>query len=525
MKRNSILLGVIFTIISFGAISQSVEVDWGMEQNIEKGTFIQKVIGSDSEQFFTLRTEGVNGFEGGKIFLEKYDLATKEVNSSAELVLPMVNGNEAKFLDMYYFKGKLILFTEVMEHTIMRRNLYVQYMNEDGTIKNKPLKMGSLPASNLPEDGFTVQLYPKESLFLIVYNSSFESYAGEAFSTKLMDENLTEKWSKDLAFPLSETKFKVTQYLLGPSGNVYFVVDCEKKVTKGRTELISKEPVIIVYNSIRKEINDYNIEMKKYIPKEIKINLDKNENIVIFGSLSAKNTNTIEGYFFQRINPKTQTIEFGTAEKNNFIAFSKNKVDVFAGKRYEKLGANKFDFVMKEVIVLENGISFLLVENYFTEIKEIIDPKTKEKTEIVYSNYNDLMVLMANENGNMATLQYPVRVVGKSQYGINDFGYWSSYYATASGSKMKIIFNDANGNKDIYNDKLSTFKTNVVTYPKGSAYVVTVYSDGSAEKDELFTENYSKYITSPKLVAPYKDGFIIYGQEKSKYKFGTFFFE
>jgi len=531
MKR--IFFPVILLLsISYFVAGQSVSVDWGVQKDLDKGTFIQKVIGADDNGFYALRSEGLKGIEEGNMYLEFFSMTMKERESSNTLVLPSIKGNPAFFIDMFYLKEKLILFTEVSDHSTMRRELYVQYMSQEGTAKNQPIKIGSLPLSNKLEDGFTVKLSEDKTQILVVYHSTFEAYAGEPFTIKVIDENLTETFSKEIALPFADKKMIVGNYILGKSGNVYMSARTETTTKSGKNTVVKYTNNVVVYNKLKREINYYEVNKPKFNTLEIIFALDKEENVVVFASMTPSNKATLAGYYNIKIDPKAQKLLSDPNDKFNMYAFTKPDLsNIFNSKRYEGFGTERYNFKLKDLMILDNGSAFLFCENFFYTTKDIIDPKTKEQTSISYSNYNDIFVIAANADGTISgkagAPQRPFQVITKQQSGTNEYGLWSSYYLSNQGSKIKLIFNDVSKQANVINsgDKIKTFKTNVSTNPGGSACVVTIYSDSSMEKDYLFADPNQDYVTIPKLFCPWGSNLIVFAQNGKQYKFGSFFFE
>ena len=67
----------------------------------------------------------------------------------------------------YYLDNKIILFTTATNTDTETKHLYVQYLEQNGQLKNKPKKIGSIPLGNIAEDGFTFSLAENKSKIVI----------------------------------------------------------------------------------------------------------------------------------------------------------------------------------------------------------------------------------------------------------------------------------------------------------------------------------------------------------------------
>jgi hypothetical protein len=88
------------------------------------------------------------------------------------------------------------------------------------------------------------------------------------------------------------------------------------------------------------------------------------------------------------------------------------------------------------------------------------------------------------------------------------------------------MFNDHPKNfKQKDRTKMKILKNNVSLSPSGLANMITLYNDGTIDKAYMFHSGDKKTSLCPRLFLDTGDGYVIYGQEGKKYRWGNFMFE
>ncbi len=526
MKKLFFITGLILSIFPSIFFAQTIDVDWGPFKEVPKDSRYYKIIGYDSEGFYVIRSKGLHKFDKNNVWLEYCSNTTVMIESSNEILMPTVDGVLTEFEALFYLNERLILLTSAVDKERKKQFAYIQYINEDGTLKNKPKQIGSLTLTDDEESGFNFALSYDKSQIIVYYHEAFNIYYSQAFTFKIFDANLKEVFAKNLELPMSGRKFHIVQYAFGKSGNIYMSAKVVRKKKKSRTKTAVEkyDNTIFVYNIKRDEINEYPIKLTKFIPSDITFELDNEENVIVFGFFTAKAAKAGEfsGIFYQKINPKTLKLVTNLATKYYYKVFKKEEMAEFSQKRNiakeSKSSEFLYDYNLNDIVFIDNGSCIFIAEHYYMETRTMIDPKTKEETIIYYYHYNDLYTALVDKDGNMKWLKR----IPKNQNSFNDDGYFSSYSVTTVGSKVKIMYNDNPANLNI-NESL---KIKELKNPKRSvAVMLTIYSDGSWDKAKIFGSDDVKTIFSPTIFTSIKDNFIIYGQSGKEYKFGGFFFE
>ncbi len=505
--------------------SQSVELDWGNSFTLEKNMWYHKFLGYDKDGYYLLKSNSVNEILTDYTYIDYVSSTTNTIESTTQIIMPSVNGIQTHFADMFYLNQKLILLTQA--NVSSRKILYIQYLNTDGTLKNKPKDIGSIPLTNAPKDGFKINLINNK--IVVVHHSTFASYNNEAINVKIINSDLVDEANYSLNFPLLGRTFDIIQYSVGKSGYLYFLTKClisdKKKTTASNTSVTEKfEYKIIAYNPKRKEFVSFDIKADKYVPVNAIFGLDKEENLIVagfFANKTVKIANEFTGAYYMKINPRTQKVETIDPKKYTRV-FSKEFIAECAQERNGSTPEQYYNYALKDLLFFDNGGFAVIAEQEYVRGDDIVDPATKKVIHVDHYYFNDLIIYGVNKEG---VLAWNIRIP-KNQYSPDDEGFYHSYKAFSVYNKIKIVYND---NKANLNNKVAIktkqLKNNPVLTPKGLATLVSIFPDGSFEKYTLFKEQDERIVIIPKIVSSIDKRYITFGQDGRSVKFGSFIFE
>jgi len=522
MKK--ILVFALFVVIGNVIFAQSVEMDWGSSVVLEKNTWYKNVIGYDKDGYYVVKSKSATEFPDDGTYLEYISSTTNTIESTNQIIMPNVNGIQTHYFDMYYLNQKLILLTYA--NVSSQKILYIQYLNQDGTLKNKPKDIASIPLTNAPKDNFEVKLI--NGKIGVVYHNTFASYNNEAIQFKLINPDLTEDVNVSLNFPLVGRSFDITQFDAGKSGYLYFLTKCleigKKKPAPGKAADEKYVYIMLAYNPKRKEFAQFQVKADKYVAANAIFGLDKEENIYIagfFANKTVKFANEFMGAYYMKINPRTQKIDVLDPKKSTRV-FSKDFMAECSQERNGTSPAQYYNYILKDFLFFDNGGFAVIAEQEYTVGDDIVDPATKKVTHVDNYYFNDLIVFGVTKEG---VLAWNIRVA-KNQYSPDDKGFYHSYVAFSESNKLKIVFND---NKSNLNNKVAAktkqLKNNPVLTPKGLATIVSIFPDGSFEKYAMFKDQDEKFVIIPKMVYNIGKRFVTYAQDGKSIKFGSFTFE
>ncbi len=505
-------------------VAQTVEMDWGPETVLEKNVWYKKVIGYDKDGYFVVKSSSPTLVTDDYTYLEYISSTTNTIESTNQIIMPSVNGLQTHFFDMFYLNQKLILITYA--NVSSQKILYIQYLNQDGTLKNKPKDIGSIPLTNAPKDNFEVRLI--NGKIGLIYHNTFVAYNNEAINFKLINSDLTEEVNVALSFPLPQRSFDIEQFDAGNSGYLYFMTKClqigKKKPAAGKTAEEKYDYIMIAYNPKRKEFAQFPVKADKYTPVNAIFGLDKDENLVIaglFANKTVKYAKEFMGAYFMKINPRTQKAEVLDPKKSTRI-FAKDFIAECSQERNGTIPDQYNNYILKDILFFDNGGCAVIAEQEYTVGDDIVDPASKKTTHVDHYYFNDLIVFgISKEN----VLAWNIRIA-KNQYSPDDKGFYHSYIAFSESNKIKIVYND---NKSNLNNKTAAktkpLKNNPVLTPKGFATIASIYPDGSYEKYNMFKDNDERFLIIPNMIANIGKRFMTYAQDGKSIKFGTFTFE
>ncbi len=514
------LLTLAFT--SSNSFAQTLEMDWGQSYDLPKNNWYQKIIGSDKEGFFAIRSESIFGVNEENLWLEYFSATTNARESTNQILMPTVGGTPSHYENLYYLNGKLIIFSSITNGS--RKVLYVSYLNNEGALKNKPKEIGSIPVSNSNTDGFNFQLTDAGKIMLNFHNT-FALYNAEPHNFKIINSDLVEEVNCSLELPLKDRAFEVIQSKVSKFGDICMLIKLERIADKKKASTgPAFDYTMLVYTVKKKEFHPFPITVDKYTPTHVIFGLDKNDDIVItgfFANKTVKIANEFSGSFFRKINPRTLKAEVMDPKKSIKL-FSKELMAEFSQERNGETADQYFNYMIRDMFFFENGGFAFIAEQEYTKSTTIIAPGTKQETKIDYYYYNDLLVSGVTKEG---VLDWQIRIP-KNQNSSDDKGYYHSIASFVDANKLKIIFDDNRSNLENKSAiKTKELKNNPVLTPKGQAVLATLYSDGSYEKYPMFKNEDAKYVIVPRLIAKVGKRYVSYAQDGKSFKLGSFVYE
>jgi len=522
MNTLKFLVTSVLILINLSLFSQTVEVDWGKTADLQKNNWYQKVIGSDKDGYFAIRSEGILGVNEENLYLEYFSSTTNEKETTNQIILPTIGGNSTHFEELYFINSKIILFSSANFGS--RKMLYVSYLTTEGALKNKPKEVGSIPVSNSNLDGFKFQL-TNDNKIIISYHNTFAQYNNEPFTYKIFNSDLTEEYNSSLELPLKDRAFEVLQSVFAKNNDICLLIKAEKPADKKKaTATATYEYSAIVYTTKKKEFHAFPITVDKYIPTQVICGINKDNDLIVAGFFSNKTVkipNEFSGSFFRKINPSTLKAEVMDPKKSIKL-FPKELSAEFSQVRNGENPEQYFNYNLKDLFFFDNSGFAFIGEQQYIKTTKFIQPGTKQETTIDNYYFNDLLVCGVTKDG---VMDWQKRIA-KNQNSTDDNGYYHSYKAFVDANKVRIIYND---NKSNLNNKIAEktkeIKNNPALTPKGFAIMATLYSDGSYEKYNLFKNDDARFVIVPKLIIKAGNRFLTYAQDGRSTKFGTFIFE
>ncbi len=515
MKR---LIPLFFAaIICTGVVNAQSSTSFGFDKELVLADLNEYVrfIGADSDGFYALRIN-----EKDDLYLDFFNGNSMNRESTNQLILPMMSGIKAEYVEMFYLDGKLVLFSQIVNNTAKEKTLYIQQINKSGQIIGEPVMIGKLTNQNISVD-FTVELTPNQQNVFVYYFRPFQTYNEEPFFFKVYDPDLNEVYNNTVKLPMVGEAFAVEQTIIANSGNVYMLarVSPDPRQLK-RMKTIIYDYKLLMFNAADGVVSAIEVKGKKLVLVDAIIGLDENENVDIFGFMVRKGKTEYEGIFHQKYNPKTKTFVTGDAKKADYV-FSKTETPEFRAERLTKFYEDMYNYKLLDVLYMSNGASVLIAEHQNYWMDSIVVPGSKD---IIYNDYyrfNDVLVAYCSPENNM---EWMTRIP-KSQYSYNDLGKYSSVAAFAVGEKVFLFYNDNAKNIKLLEQAVLTgeeYKEIVAPDRKGVAVAVSIFSDGKVHGTAMFNKKNKKYRIVPEFFKEFNERQYLYTQSGDKVKFAVF---
>ena len=508
---------VLFAIILGSSVvmtAQPPEIEWGPFTEIPENTTLIRTFGFDGEEFFGIRAKTDKDDDRTTLWLEYY--YENEVQISKEFLMPTVDGISTRFKELFYINRELILITVAHDTKNNKKYAYIQLLNDNGTLKTTPEKIGEIDlvgkAIDEPthEEAFHFMLSDDGQQIIVYYHDYFEEYTDEPVHFKVISDSLEFINEHDIILPLKERKFSITQAVIGKSGNIYIAAKIEQESGRRSSRSSSKQyekAIFIKKFDIKKDtIYKIPIDLGRQVAADIVFKLDKEERIHVCGFIKDKRSPELKAVYHMEIDPVIPKILTNVNSRDFYRKFSRDELEVFECKRLSKMTEeHRFNYVPQDILFIENGCIIFISENQYVD--------TLKRGELEY-HHNDLYLTMIMDKEIKWAKWFP-----KAQTSYNDGGMYSSYRLAIDGVKLRFMYNGDPSNIDEH--KVSSIKT-IKDIERATGMVLTVFSvDGAPHKMELF-EN--EGLLKPALIKEHRGIYLMYQKAGNEYRFGTFFF-
>ncbi len=520
--RKVLLFVLAFCLCAVVNAQQKPTANFGYDKDIilEEGNDYVRMIGGDSDGFFAIRMDAED-----KLWLEYFNSASLVRESSGEIILPVIEGNQTEYVESFYIDGQVVLFTQVVDFLKKEKLLYIQELGRSGQVMGEPRVIGKLTNQNMASE-FNVQLTPNGQNVFVWYHRPFQTYNEEPFYFKMYNSSLREIYNKQVKLPLVNQSFSIDQIKITNNGSVYMLArisPSEAQLQKMKTVTYTYK--LLVFNSSFDMPATFDIKDKKLTLVDVIFGIDENDNVDVYGFLVPKGKTNYQAIYHQKINIKDKKLVNAKDSKKANYVFAKSQIPAFNAERLNKFTNQRYDYQLLDVLYLTDGGSVVVAEhrNYWKD--SIFDPQTRETTYNEYYKFNDVLVAYCAPNNCM---EWMVRIP-KSQYSFNDYGKFSSIATYAIGEKVFLFYND--NPKNLTNLEAGESKANLngdkykeVTSPDrtGQAIAVSIFSDGAVSGQALFGKDNKKNKIIPELFQEYNGTHYMFTRNGKKAKFAMF---
>ncbi len=379
---------------------------------------------------------------------------------------------------------------------------------------------------------FSVYQSQNKDFFSVVWTIPGKKDEETKYGYKVFDSELEVATEGEYSFPFQAKYCRVNTMHLSNTGDFFTVVSEYQASDSKRIFRNYKDyKTMHVYHITPDGMEDVEIDLDGKRVEALNINSDNESQFILTGTYGEKNKAGIKGLFYLKLNFKSQEIL-----SEGFDEFSEDFITQDWSDRQKKKVEKKrargkdvepqlYEYVMRDLHVLEDGSFVGSMEQYFVRVVTRTDPKTGSTTTTYYYYYNDIIAFKVGADGGF---DWHTKV-RKYQVSTNDGGYFSSYERFIDNGKMIMIFNDNNLNYDeqgnfdgegkLLSSRLSKRKNTV-------ALVEMDLETGEFTRKMFFDRSELGAIAVPKMFnVDYNTGeVLVYAVKGAKEKFGIIHF-
>ena len=503
--------------------TDQADVNWGPELNEKTDGDFVEIVGERKDAVYMTMT-----FKK-QLHLQKMDLNMKVLwHKPLELE---IDKKDYALERIYVTDEQIIVFSSFFDKKEDQNSLYAKvYDADDFSPKSRMEKVARISAEKARNSGdFTVHISPDGTKILVTITPPREKDVVKPREMKVYDMALQELWTKKIKTPENQS---ISDYRMDNDGTVIAITMFYPEKQERRERKREGKPMydyhLLVYSKDSEQPSDHPIKVGDRFLQDMQLTLGKEGDIICGGLYGTKNSWSVRGTFFLKLDRKTKAIKHESYKEftDDFItAYMTEKEEKKAKKKAEKKDEDLqlYEYDLDEIIRRDDGGAVMVMEQYYMYAVTTCysTPNGGRSCTTTYHYiYNDIIVVNIDPDGN---IEWAVKVP-KRQHTVNDGGYYSSYAMEVKGDKIHLIFNDSGENLYVKSgDKIKQFelkgKDALVT-------IVTIDGNGDVKREALFTPERRDVILKPKdCVQLDNDQMMIYATRKKEYRFGMIDFK
>lgn len=479
---------VAMTVSGF-TFAQEVEIHNGAQFTTDRLEYVESILDANGNNVsFLTRT----GMLGNKFRVLNLDGELNE-ESKFSIEIPEVNGKKLKYFWSVKLGSSVYFLSRYFDN---KANDYYLYASELDPKTGKFIRhLEALKVNNKDFKGFVNPFSAVRSvdstkvLFITEYPTAQNENA--RYGLKVVHNDMTEIWSKDIEFPIKDKDFTLQDYDVDKDGNIHFVAAVRMTMSE-RDEKDSKGKYYInIYSYFHEtgELKQYEIGFTEEIIRTIDLEVNEKNELVGTGFYSERKfVDSYKGFFYLRIDPKSKEVV-----AKNLSAFSTELLTEIIGERRAEKGKEMPPYLIRASIPLDGGGMAVVAEHYVYTYQTTDDGQTFETW--LYGNVVVMFIdadgkmktaavlkkkqLCTAKNGNPTVLQ----LMGVGMYpGSNELPYYGIGIMQNKGN-IYILYNDNPKNAE----RLTSGKNPLSVRQKNSiTYLVSITPDGKLTSSELF---------------------------------------
>jgi hypothetical protein len=392
-----------------------------------------KIIGSDENSFYLLRSNVAFSEEGGKRSSKsrRYKLACYSqkmtVRWEKTLAAPVP---DAKILEVRIVNGRLLVsaFLATKNRTLQ---LYLQYLDEKGNYTGAPVQLDELEAARVDEDSRPNLLVSKDESLVGIASRMQKEDEGLKFRIAVCDSALTPLYQKELSPQAGDKLFAAVDIQLSDSGNIFILGKLAAPAKKGKTA-DEGTYALLSWQRYGDGVLVRDIRAGESVLTDAGLAVDNlNDAAVVSGFYSDKPGSSLAGvFYFSAKSAPAASAEARTA------AFSRDFLKKFNSIKMEN-NKGLVNYSIDRILLRKDGGAVLAAESYSTYSNSYYDYYSQMLISHTYYNYGNILTLSINPDGSLLWGD----VLNKEHNSTDDDGYFSSYCSAVYRARMYYIYN------------------------------------------------------------------------------------
>lgn len=489
-------LATIFILFCFFVTAQETNpVKIGKPYSPNSRVQFQGFFGSNDSYLFGVESEfGMRKLKS--IFLTLFDLNSLERIASYDIT-PLENEiltfEPAEILSL---NDGVFLISIANNKIDKSRYLVAHSVTSNGEL-GEIILLDTLQTKKPVNTEFHIVIDSIETNLLIIQPFPFESFQNQKIRVKKFDSNLEQNWQSNFELPYKDKNMFIDQLFF--DGKEKFVllarqivgipIDLPNQVQE------NNKYHVIGYDHSTEKLNEIELKLKDKWIKSVQL-FSNNSKIAVCGYYSNNNDQNTDGVFTLMLD-------------NHFEIVNAQLYKININEQTSK-DVSLSNLSTLKLIQFESGKMALVGERHYKEISPRYDARTDLTSYSDMFHYHEILVTLFEDDGQLINHF----LIPKFQMTNNDFGVFSSVFATYSKGKLHLFYNDTERNKELSLKNHEGYR-GMTNYRKNYGVHITISELGNIQKNVLYNSDF-KMNFRPSMAGQTRNGSIYFLGERLK---------
>lgn len=441
-------------------------------------------------------------------FLESYEIENLSIQFSIEINNPATLEKIGKLENIQgvLLNNKIYLFGSRISKKEKTNTLYGCCLGMEGQVIEHWERISSqslgVKKKRKKNENFMQGSYPDDDKYKVKLNNDSTAFITHYIDDKnlnctviVLDTSMHEKWKRNFSLEKRIGRTEVMECELDKNGNAYVLTRYSPLKKLANTPDVPE--FILHFCPENDSLKQRNISFFNHDVYDVKLFITKKHTIMLAGNLD------MSGVFMTSITDSLMEL---------------NNTRFPDRKHYIRDELSQNDFLLRKIIIADNGNVFVLCERYHEMVESTVYASTKgiERSYSHQKRYGDIICVKFAPNGETRW----VTKVKKSGLVINVGG---TRFLTCGfaydGKNIHVVYNNHKRN---YSKKTPPGTTHTLIYEKDANTIhAVIYPDGTTSAAVLFNNKKNSFSTFPSFtVQANTNSCIIFGRKGSKFKIG-----